>query len=399
MKILMVTPYLPYPPASGGQIRSFNLLKYLSKKNDIVLVALYKTNQEKQYVSRLQAYCKKVYLCKRSENPWQIKNILSSLFSFQPFLIVRNFSPEAKQALEKEIRENKFDVIHSETFYVMPHIPQTKIPILLVEQTVEFRVYQHFIETLPWFFRIFLMIDISKLRFWEKYYWKKASLVATVSDLDKTIVSNIEPSIRPVVIPNGAGEDMLIKNLAKKDNKKTILLFQGNFSWLQNVEAANYLVDQVYPLLKKKVPNAKLVIAGQHVKKMAKKEGVEYVDVAHGDTGTVKKLYSDATLFLAPIFGPGGTRLKLLAAMASGLPIVSTKTGVEGLDVKEGRDVFFANSPEKFVEKIKLALSDKNLYERVRKNAHTLVQEKYNWQKIAAQLETVYKKIQTTKAA
>ena len=65
MKILMVTPYLPYPPASGGQIRTFNLLKYLSKQNEIVLVALYKNNQEKQYVSRLQAYCEKVYLCKR----------------------------------------------------------------------------------------------------------------------------------------------------------------------------------------------------------------------------------------------------------------------------------------------------------------------------------------------
>ncbi len=397
MKILMVTPYLPYPPASGGQIRTFNLLKYLSKQNDIVLVALYKTNAEKQYVSRLQTYCEKVYLCKRSENPWQIKNILTSLFSFQPFLIVRNFSPEAKRALEEVIEKENFDVIHSETFYVMPHIPETKIPILLVEQTIEFRVYQHFIETLPWIFRIFLSLDISKLRFWEKYYWKKASLVATVSDLDKTIVSNIEPSIRPVVIPNGAGEDMLVDQLKEKDRKQTILFFQGNFSWLQNVEAANYLTEQIYPLVKKKFPYSKLVIAGQHAKKIAKHGNVDYVDIPHGDTATVKRLYSEATLFIAPIFGPGGTRLKLLAAMASGLPIISTKTGVEGLDVKEGRDVLFANSPEKFVEKIKLVLSSKSLYEKIRTNAFHLVQEKYNWQKIAHQLEKVYKKIQTTK--
>src|SRR3989344_1468476 len=153
MKILMVTPYLPYPPASGGQIRTFNLLKYLSKKNDIVLVALYKTDHDKKYVSHLQEYCEKVYLCKRSENPWQPKNILKSLFSFQPFLIVRNFSPEAKKVLEDLLSKEHFDVIHSETFYVMPHIPQTEVPILLVEQTIEFKVYQHFIDTLPWIFR------------------------------------------------------------------------------------------------------------------------------------------------------------------------------------------------------------------------------------------------------
>lgn len=394
----MVTPYLPYPPASGGQIRTFNLLKYLSKKNDIVLVALYKNNQEKQYVSRLQPFCEKIYLCKRSENPWQLKNILRSLFSFKPFLIVRNFSPEAKNVLEELITTSDFDVIHSETFYVMPHIPQTKIPILLVEQTIEFRVYQHFIETLPWIFRIFLLIDIAKLRFWEKYYWKKASLVATVSDLDRTIVSNVESSIHAVVIPNGAGEDMIAERLERKDFKKTQLLFQGNFSWLQNVEAANYLTEQIYPSLKKKFPHVKLVIAGQSAKKIAKKSDVEYVDIAHGDTETVRRLYSESTLFIAPIFGPGGTRLKILAAMASGLPVVSTKTGVEGLDVKEGRDVLFAGNPQKFVEKVKLILSDKFLYEKIRLNAYKLVHDKYNWKKIAGQLEIVYQKIQQKKS-
>lgn len=391
----MVTPYLPYPPASGGQIRTFNLLKYLSKTNDIVLVALYKTDQEKKYVSHLQPYCKKVYLCKRSENPWQLKNILKSLFSFQPFLIVRNFSPEAKRVIKNLIEKTSFDVIHSETFYVMPHIPQTRIPILLVEQTIEFRVYQHFIETLPWIFRIFMALDIFKLRFWEKFFWKKASLVATVSDLDRTIVSNVEPRIRSVVIPNGAGEDMLVPRIQSKKSKKTILLFQGNFSWLQNVEAANYLIHEVYPLLKKKFPHLQLIIAGQHAKKIAKKNDVEYVDIAHEDTATVRKLYSEATLFIAPIFGPGGTRLKLLAAMASGLPVVSTKTGVEGLDVKDGRDVLFASTPQKFVEKIKLILSNNSLYEEIRRNAYRLVQEKYNWKKIAEQLEIVYQKIRT----
>lgn len=396
MKILMVTPYLPYPPASGGQIRTFNLLKYLSQDNEIVLVSLYKTDQEKKYVSHLEQFCKKVYLCKRSENPWQPSNILRSVLSFDPFLIVRNYSPEARRAIESLLLTERFDVIHSETFYVMPHIPQTTIPTLLVEQTIEFKVYQHFIENLPWIFRIVLYPDILKLRYWEKHYWKKASLVATVSDLDRTIVARIEPSIRPIVIPNGAGEDMLVPSLKMKDPKEMKLLFQGNFSWLQNVEAAHYLMDEVYPILKKKIPRLKLIIAGQHAKKIEREGDISFVDIGPDDAEMVKRLYLTSTLFIAPIFGPGGTRLKILAAMAAGLPIVSTTTGVEGLDVKDGRDVLFANTPQKFAQKIQLILKDKKLYESIRLNAYKLVQQKYNWEKIAQKLEVAYQKIRTS---
>jgi hypothetical protein len=116
----MLTPYLPYPPASGGQIRSLYLLKYLSKKNEITLICLYKNEKEKKYAANLKQYCKKLYVCKRAEKPWQIKNILKSVFSFKPFLMVRNYSDEARTIVEKLLAEEKFDVIHAETFYIMP---------------------------------------------------------------------------------------------------------------------------------------------------------------------------------------------------------------------------------------------------------------------------------------
>lgn len=107
----------------------------------------------------------------------------------------------------------------------------------------------------------------------------------------------------------------------------------------------------------------------------------------------VKKVYTESTLFIAPIFGPGGTRLKILAAMSSGLPIITTKTGIEGLDVANNKHVLIANSPLEFVEQIKRILSNKKLYETIRTNAHTLVTEKYNWQKIAEKLEIAYQNI------
>ncbi|MDH7476663.1 MAG: glycosyltransferase family 4 protein [Microgenomates group bacterium] len=396
MKILMLTPYLPYPPASGGQIRTLNLLKYLNQNNEITLVALYKNDQEKKYLSHLKLYCKSVFLCKRPSNPWHLKIIFKSIFSRKPFLVIRNYSNEARQILEKLINEQNFDVIHAETFYIMPHIPKTNIPILLVEQTIEFKVYQHFVDSLPFIFKVIFSLDILKLKFWERYYWKKASLVGTVSEVDKKIIKELEPEIDPVIIPNGAGDEMFKKRLTPKKTIPFKILFQGNFAWLQNTEAANFLINKVYPVLKKTYPNISVIIAGQSAKNKIKKTNypeIKIIDIKPDDIKLVKKIYQQSGLFVAPIFGPGGTRLKILAAMASGLPVVATKTGLEGLAVKDNKHVVIANTPEEFAEKIKLIFSNKKFYEEIRRNAYQLVKKIYNWQKISGKLEAVYKKI------
>ncbi len=391
----MLTPYLPYPPASGGQIRTLNLLKYLSKNNDITLIALYKNDAEKIYARQLQSYCKKIYLCKRAEKPWQLNNIIKSLFSFLPFLIVRNFSQESKKIVQELLQSETFDVIHAETFYVMPHIP-TNIPIFLVEQTIEYEVYQHFVSTLPAYIKYFFYFDILKLKYWERYYWRQAYLVATVSERDKKLIRKIEPKIKPVVIPNGAGDELIAYKLTKKDIRNPNILFLGNFSWLQNTEAANYLINEIYPKLEMSISNFKLTIAGQQAKdkiKVPETSKIELVNIDTDDINLVKKMYEKSTIFIAPIFGPGGTRLKILAAMATGLPVISTNTGVTGILAKNGYNVLIANSPDEFVDKIRVLLSNPQLYEKLRTNAYKLVNEIYNWKKIAHKLEVAYLKI------
>jgi len=393
MKILMLTPYVPYPPSSGGQIRTLNLLKYLSKKNKITLVCLYKNEEEKKYVKNLYKYCKTIYPFKRPEQPWQLRIIIRTIFSNLPFLIVRNYSHQAKKIIEEILNKEKFDVIHAETFYVMPHIPPTKIPIILVEQTIEYRVYQHFVNKIFFILRPFLYLDILKLKFWERFYWKNAKIVAAVSETDEENIKNLEPGIKTVIIPNAPGEEMIVKKIPKKNLKKPVLLFQGNFYWLQNLEAAEFLIKKIYPHLKKTIPRAKIVISGQKASKIRAKKNIEIIDLKINQTQMVKKIYKKANLFIAPIFGPGGTRLKILAAMAAGIPVISTKTGVTGLKVKDNVHVILAENENDFVEKIKLIINDKDLYQKIQKNAYQLIKTQYNWPVIAKKLENIYKEM------
>lgn len=397
MKILMVTPYVPYPPSSGGQIRTYNLLKYLSQNNEITLVALYKNNEEKKYESYLKKYCKKIYLCKRPSSPWQFKNIFKTIFSSSPFLVVRNYSDEAKTVINKLLHMEKFDVIHAETFYVMPHIPETKVPTVLVEQTIEYKVYKHFVNSLPFYLRmlVYFDIDIVKLKYWERFYWKKANAVVVVSSSDEKLIKKEEPLLKTSIIPNCVGDEMIINKLEAKDLNFPTIFFQGNFFWLQNVEAAKFIIDKIYPQLIKKLPNVKIVIAGQNAKKLGSltHENISIINIEPDNINIVKELFKKNTLFIAPIFGPGGTRLKILAAMGSGMPVISTVTGIEGLEVTNNKDVVTANSPNEFIIKIEQLLKDKNLYEKIRNNAYKLVKEKYQWSLTAKDLESVYKNL------
>lgn len=391
----MLTPYVPYPPSSGGQVRTFNLLKYLSKKNQITLVCLYKSKEEKKYFSQLKKYCQRIYFCPRPSGPWQLKNIYRAIFSRYPFLVIRNYSFRAKEILEELLRNKQYDIIHAETFYIMPHLPKTKIPVFLLEQTIEYRVYEHFVNSLPFFLKPFFLFDVWKLKKNEIDFWKKANMVGVVSEEDGQIIKKMIGKT-PIVIPNAAGDEMVVKKLPKKSLTKPIIFFQGNFYWLQNIEAAQYLIDKIVPLAKKKLPHITFVIAGQNASNKLgdlNNKNLKVIDVGNEESKIVFNLYKKATIFIAPIFGPGGTRLKILAAMATGVPIISTLTGISGLIVEENKHVLVATDPEQFVEKISYLLANKRLFQKLQRNAYLLIKEKYNWKKVAEELELVYQKI------
>jgi glycosyltransferase involved in cell wall biosynthesis len=396
----MLTPYLPYPPSSGGHIRSFNLIKNLSKNHKIVLVSLVKSDEEKQYSKYLEQFCEKIYVCKRPKSPWTLKNIVTSILGIYPLLIVRNYSNEAHEVISNLLKKDTFDLIHAETFYIMPHIPKTTIPILLVEQTIEYLVYEKFVNSLKYFFFKILLLDVLKLKYWEKEYWKKADLVATVSDSDRDIIRNLIPDTEVVIIPNAAGEDLMNVYTPTKKIDKPVFLFQGNFSWLQNVEAAEILAKTIFPEIKKAIPNAKCYIAGQNCKNKIEylaQYGATIIDIASDDIEKVKEVYKESSVFIAPIEGPGGTRLKILGAMAAGIPVISSTIGITGLDVTDGKDVLIASNTQEYVEKSKQILKDKKLYENIRTNARKLIEAKYNWGEVAHYLEDIYKSLKNKK--
>jgi glycosyltransferase involved in cell wall biosynthesis len=400
MKILMLTPYLPFPDSSGGQIRSYNLIKDLSKKHEITLFSLIKDDSEKKYISELEIYCKKVCVFKRSKSPWTLRNILLTGFGPYPFLVIRNLSPKETEAVKEEISKVKYDLIHAETFYVMPHIPDTKIPILLVEQTIEYLVYKHYVEGIKsHFLRWLLSIDVAKLRFWETNFWKKANGVVAVSEVDKTEMQKLVPDLDVGLVPNGVNLDFF-KVKTNWESKNPRMLFVANFKWLQNVEAAKILLDDVFPLVSKEDPSVKVWIVGQHIPveiKDRKSENVLVDDLEEDDQEGIKNAYYDASVFVSPLKGPGGTRLKHLGAMAAKLPLITTTVGAEGLGAKNNKEVIIEDSPEGIAKAVLRILKEPKFASIVAGSARDLVERKYSWYKMAEYLDKIYEETKNGK--
>lgn len=394
MKILMLTPYLPYPPSSGGQVRSYNLIKNLSKHHQITLYSLIKNEKERVYVSELEKYCEKVKIFSRPAKAWTIKNIFKTIFSLYPFLVIRNYSEEEKKSLEKEQLEN-FDLIHAETFYVMPHIPQTTTPILLVDQTIEFQVYQHFVKnTKKWFLKPFLYIDILKIKYWELKFWRKADKVVAVSESDKRKMLELDKKLNIGVVPNGAGEDLMNVWDKRLPQKTPTILFQANFLWLQNIEAAEILAKKVFPAVKNKIPDVICWISGQNANNKIgylRGSGVEVIDLDNFDINGVIDIYRKAGVFVAPLEGPGGTRLKILGAMAAGVPVVTSRIGIEGIDAEDGRQVLIADNLDEMANKTIDLFLNKDKVKQLVKEARKLVEEKYSYESVTGILDSYYK--------
>lgn len=391
----MLTPYLPFPDSSGGQIRSYNLIKSLSKKHKITLFSLIKDDSEKKYVPELEKYCSKVKVFRRSKSPWTLRNILLTGFGPYPFLVIRNLSSQEKDAVKEEIKNENYDLIHAETFYVMPHIPETKIPILLVEQTIEYLVYKHYVQGIknP-ILRSILSIDVSKLKFWETRFWKKANTVVAVSESDKTEMRRLVPQLKAELVPNGVNLSFF-KEKENWESDDPRILFIANFKWLQNVEAAELLLKEVYPIVKSQKPDVKMWIVGQHIPQeiLSFKSKDIIIENLHEDNQEgIRNAYFKSTVFVSPLKGPGGTRLKHLAAMAAKLPLVTTAVGAEGLSATDGKDVIIKNSSKDLAEAAIKILSNSALAEKIAINARELVEEKFSWYKMGEYLDKLYEK-------
>lgn len=391
----MITPYIPYPPLSGGQTRSYYLLKHLSENCDITLINFQLPDQEEKGVDHLKKFCSKVITVSRGKT-WQIKKVLAAGLTPYPLLVVNYLSNELKQKIKNELENQKYDLVHVECFYLMPNIPKTKIPVLLVDQTIEFAVYQHYVQTLPRKFLLmkpFLWVDVLKIKYWEKRFWQKADCLVAVSEDDQKLMERVSKR-KTKVVRNGVNEELIIDKKEYFPERPTVFFGVANFNWMQNKEAAINLLKHIWPEIKKQVPTAKLVIAGRHSKKFIQSTNllpINNKDIKVGSVDNPAKAYQKASVLVAPIRSGGGSRTKFFEAMACQLPIATTKEGIEGIEAVNNKHAVIADNFDDLIEKTIELINNREKQKRIGRQGQKLVREKYSWRQSAEKLLKLYR--------
>jgi polysaccharide biosynthesis protein PslH len=398
MDILLVSSYLPFPLFSGGHIRLYNLIKELSGKHRITLICEKRSYQGEAEINELKKFCKKVIAIPRKKQ-WSMKNIVKTGLSFSPFLVIGHSNQDMEKEIKRELIESKFDLIHVETSYVMQNIPVTEIPIVLVEHNVEYLVYKRFSDKTPLLLRLLLYLDVFKLKRWEEKMWRKATKLVAVSEIEKKIMGKVRKDI--VVVPNGvdvAKFKMENEKLRIARSEKRIL-FIGEFKWIQNRDAVKWIIKEIWPKLRAEfIPSMtdkgiKLWIVGRDIpdsiKGLTSDKNIIFDDSAPRET---ELIYQKSDLLLAPIRVGGGTSFKILEAMASGVPVITTSLG-NAIGAKENSEIIVAEDTQDFVTKIKELLENREFYKTISENGRKLVEERFNWKKIGRDLDSVYKSV------
>lgn len=393
MKILFVSALLPYPPHQGGGVRMYNLLKQLGPRHQITLLPFIRSFGEEQYLEKL-SFCQKITPVMRG-SAWQVRYVVKAAVSSMPLLYASYDNDWMKKAIAQELSRETYDLIHLEPSYVWPSLPKTDVPAVVTEHNIESTVYDGFVRrfSLP-FVRPILFWDVVKLRFWERRVWKEASHVIAVSESDAQIIRAATASDHVSVVSNGVDPKKFAFHERKKNMGKRIL-FVGYFGWLQNRDALTYLLDVQWREIYEAHPGATLRVIGKKLPKILERKVAATGGSWDESVDDIVKEYHTADVLLAPIRIGGGTRYKILDAMATGLPVVTTTIGASGLAAKDHEELLIADTVEATVQALWEVFEDDDLRVRMTRQARSVVEEHYSWDKLAKQLEEVWKHAKT----
>jgi glycosyltransferase involved in cell wall biosynthesis len=350
MRILFLTAHLPFPPASGGRRREFELLSRLGKKYEVHLCSLTTDLQiDAENAKELQGFCQSVSLFKAYEIP---QNKLACRY---PWLMRRYYSDQAIIQISQMLAEKKFDIVHVEGYYLMQLVHcKSKLHVLLVEHNMEYNLnLQRMLLSQSLVEAHFYWQEYYYTLYWERYYWRRATKIIAITTEDEASIRLLEPDVDVILIPNGTDHDFAVdqSNRQQKTSNDCSLidssvdqvikqdipsiLFVGNFLYYPNIDAALYFCNNIFPLILKEIHNARLFIVGNsptpEIQALAthNKNNI----VVTGYVFSLYPFYKAAKVVVCPLRIGGGIKVKILEALRAGKAIVSTSVGAQGLDI------------------------------------------------------------------
>lgn len=376
MKILFLSRWFPYPVNNGSKLRIYNLLRGLSKHHDVTLLSFADQPDVSPEAPELQSTCSEVHVVPWREFDPHSRNARLGLLGLKPRFLTDTYSAEMENTIRSLISRKGFNlVIASQLSMASYHESFGGLPALFEE--VELGLFHDGAAYAGGFLkRLRLSLTWSKLRTYLSRLLDSFRSCTVVSARERHLFESHFPrhKWKISVIPNCINvEEYESLGVEPKSNQ---LIFSGPFRYHANYEAMQWFVGEVFRKVLEQVPDARLLITGDHAgQPLPPAPNVTLT----GYVADIKSLMASSWVSIAPLQSGGGTRLKILESMAVGTPVVSTTKGAEGLDATPGEHLLIGDSPDEFADNVIQVLKEKKLRSQLSVQGNRLVKEKYNW--------------------
>jgi glycosyltransferase involved in cell wall biosynthesis len=403
MRVLLLTQVLPYPPDSGPKVKTFNLLRYLAEHHEVTLVSLVRSQAEAARARALQPYCAEVYTIPLVRSKLRDAfYLLRSMLTGESFIVIRDTSSTLQRLLADLAGRSQFDIVHADQLTMAQFALDLPAGArILDEHNAVWGITRRMAERHglgPR--RLFLDLETRRLRRYEAQVCGRFERVLTVSEPDSWA---LRLGMQEAGLAEQAADrfdtvpiavDTEAEQPVTREHSPRTILSMATMFWPPNVEGVLWFALQVYPLIKAECGEARFAVVGarppQRVRRLAEED--PSIEVT-GYVDDPRPYLESSAALIVPVHAGGGMRVKILEALARGIPVVSTTIGYEGIELTPGEHLLVGDSPQEFAAAVVQLLQSPALGRRIARSGRALVERHYDWRVVNPRVGEVYERL------
>lgn len=382
MKIFVLLPRIPYPLEKGDKLRAFNQIKQLAKNNEVVLCALNDKNiDEQKAFQALQPYCSSINFIKLSK-PRILFGMVSAFLKGLPMQCGYFYNRKAAKKVDALIEKHQPDILYGQLVRVAEYIRHKSIPKAIDYQDVFSYGMKRRRDIASWITRPVFNMEYQRLCRYEAKVFDEFDVKTIISKPDRDLIPHPKKD-EILIIPNGVDHEFF---KPQQQEKRYDIVFTGNMSYAPNVNAVDYLANEILPLVWKQVPEAKMYIAGATPDPKVRKAASDRIIIS-GWLDDIRDAYAQSRVFIAPMRIGTGLQNKLLEAMSMGLPAITTPLANASLGAKPDEEILVGSNAEELARHIITLLTNTDKASQIAQAGFDFTNRVYDWGKTTEKLE------------
>jgi sugar transferase (PEP-CTERM/EpsH1 system associated) len=392
MKVLYFAPHQLWPATTGARLRNYHLARGLAERCGVTFVEIRQPRDANDPPAPTGNFERVVSVVK--DRSYTLSKILRGVAGPVPLTVLNYYSPRIAAVLESVLGGQHFDTVQVEGVHLSEYLPVIRRagpPAIVADwhniESELMRRYAGNTRSLPK--RAIARRTASLIENSETRFMRGAEANVVASEREREDLLARFPGARIHVVPNGVEVSAFTPAGGAPGNS---LLFVGSMDYHPNIDAVTWFVRDVWPGIAARRPELQLVIAGSNPAKAVQELAAGRIRVT-GTVDDVRPYYAQAFAVAVPLRVGGGTRLKILEAMAAGVPVISTRLGMEGIDAQPGRDLLIADSPEQMIEALEALTPERR--SAIAAAGRKLVEQTYDWRMLGRRLYTIHEELAT----